>query len=645
MVDKKLESLLDDAVKAYQRRDKRKGAQLLDEILRKDFNHPGAWDLLHRLFGGGREMEDFRRAFTLQYYPDRINDLHRLPAVDAFDASGLFGEAPPVPPAPAAPPVDTPLSPPITPDSLVSEPPARKPGFFARLFGGLRRKPRPEAGGAPAPAAPPAPGSEPPPGAAPAAPAPGGEPAVRRVTQSGGRSMDNLPRASTMASRSVAEVISDQAPATPLPAIEPALKPAGQGKMEIFSRPPAVRPAGAKDKIHVVVVDDIPQTRETVIRTLRFQEDIEVDGTATNGLQAIDLVKELRPDVVIMDVNMPDMDGITATGIIKKEVPYAQIIILTVQDDVDYIRRAMNAGARDFLAKPPMIEELVAAVQRAGEFARRERENVPPPVSAGGMRVLHETAAAGRGKIITLYSPRGGSGCTTLAANLAVALYTADNRVVVVDANLQFGDVAIFFNVQAKNTILDLAPRVEELDNELVEEVLAAHESGVKILAPSRPERSELVTGPQFSQLLSYLSGIFAYVIVDTPRRLTDVTLAALDSSDLVALVTTQDIPSISRMRKFLDLAPALNLDPKRLVVVMNQFDQRVSIDPEKVGNAFNQPVAAVIPASSEIAISAANRGEPFMLVKENAGKPIGRGVLALVEALRHRLNEVAKAD
>ncbi len=162
------------------------------------------------------------------------------------------------------------------------------------------------------------------------------------------------------------------------------------------------------------MVDDIAQTRETVIRTLRFQENIEVEGTAMNGVQAIELVKELKPEVVIMDVNMPDMDGITATGIIKREVPYAQVIILTVQDDVDYIRRAMNAGARDFLAKPPVIEELVAAVERAAEFSRREKAQDASAQPDGAGRASHRPKPAARS-----------SPCTAHAAALAAPPWPA----------------------------------------------------------------------------------------------------------------------------------------------------------------------------------------------------------------------------
>ena len=334
-------------------------------------------------------------------------------------------------------------------------------------------------------------------------------------------------------------------------------------------------------------MDDISQTRETVIRTLRFQENIEVDGTAANGVQAVQLVKELKPEVVIMDVNMPDMDGITATSLIKREVPYTQVIILTVQDDVDYIRRAMNAGARDFLAKPPVIEELVAAVERAAEIARREKEKMPLPIDlgAGWVRIR----AQAKGKSSPFIARAEAQAAPPWPATWLPRCRMRIHKVVIVDGNLQYGDVAVFFNVQNRTSILDLAPRVDELDVELVNEVLVTHTSGIRILSPSRPERSELVTGPQFSQILTFLSQHYDYVIVDTAHRLNDVTLAALDTSDMIVLVTSQDIPSIARMRKFLDLVPGLKLDARRLLVIMNQFDQRIMVDPEKVGQ-YLQP-------------------------------------------------------
>ena len=169
-------------------------------------------------------------------------------------------------------------------------------------------------------------------------------------------------------------------------------------------------------------------------------------------MQAIEKARVYNPDVVVMDVNMPDMDGLTATAYIRRELPATQVVILTVQDDIDYMRQAMMAGARDFLTKPPIIEEMVTAVENANQYAIEAREKESRLATAQ----MRTTAMANRGHIISLYSPRGGSGCSMLATNLAARLYNEDTPVVVVDGNMQFGDIPVLFNVQTRGNILDL---------------------------------------------------------------------------------------------------------------------------------------------------------------------------------------------
>jgi pilus assembly protein CpaE len=210
--------------------------------------------------------------------------------------------------------------------------------------------------------------------------------------------------------------------------------------------------------------------------------------------------------------------------------------------------------------------------------------------------------------------------------------------VAVVDGDLQFGDVAVFLNEQAKNSIVDLAPRSEELDPEIIGEVMLNHaDSGIKVLAsPFHPEQAENVNGNQFSKVLDYLRRMFAYIIVDTDSALTDITLAAIDTSDLIILLTTQDIPAIKNARLFLDLAEILKIDRKRILFVMNRFDKRIGITPEKVGESFKHEVSAVVPFDDRVVVPSINRGRPFML--GDKGRPIARGILSLTEAIRQRL-------
>lgn len=398
------------------------------------------------------------------------------------------------------------------------------------------------------------------------------------------------------------------------------------------------------DKIRVLIVDDVAETRENVRKLLQFEADIEAVGAARSGKEAVQLTQELKPDVVLMDINMPDMDGIAATEAIRQRDQIVQIVILSVQGDPNYMRRAMLAGARDFLTKPPMADDLISAVRRAGQMAQMERGKASAQASSPAAVMAQQMAInLSAGKVIMVYSPKGGVGTTTLAVNLALALNNTDTNVALVDAKLQYGDVGIFMNEQGKNTILDLAPRADELDQEVVESVMIKHAaSGVRVLAaPPRPEQAEHVSAEQFGKLIRRLRQLYAYVVIDTSSALTDITLSALDTCDVIVLVVSQDIPAIKNARLFLDLLQSLGVQRERVAFAMNKYDRRISITPEKVGENLKLPVAGAIPLDERVVIPSVNRGVPFMV--DNRSQPCARAVMELAANLRAQLDKIAE--
>ena len=106
------------------------------------------------------------------------------------------------------------------------------------------------------------------------------------------------------------------------------------------------------DRIQVLIVDDISETRDHLAKLLGFEPDIQVVGTASSGADAIAQAASILPDVILMDINMPDMDGIAATERLSAQVPSAAVVMMSVQGEADYLRRSMLAGAREFLVKP-----------------------------------------------------------------------------------------------------------------------------------------------------------------------------------------------------------------------------------------------------------------------------------------------------
>jgi pilus assembly protein CpaE len=398
-------------------------------------------------------------------------------------------------------------------------------------------------------------------------------------------------------------------------------------------------------EFNVLIVDDDAETRKNVARLLQFENDINVVGTARTGKDAIKQTISLDPDVVLMDINMPDMDGIEATELIQEQAPVSQIVILSVQGDTNYMRSAMLAGARDFLTKPPKGDELVTVIRRAGQKAKEKRqESIYGGRGTGSLSDPRGTTVqlSGLGKIITVYSPKGGVGKTTVATNLAVALHSQETPAIIVDANLQFGDVVVFLNERGRNSIIDLTPHAEHLDTELVEDVVIHHkQSGIDILsAPPHPEDAERVTGPQLVKVLQFLARLYAYVIVDTDSGLSDVTLDTLDASDLLVVISSQDIPSIINTRMMLTLLGTLGVPKQKILLVMNRFDKQIAITPEKVSQNLNHKVAAVLPEDKEVVIPAVNRGVPFML-SDGKAKEIGKNILELVGKIREALSKL----
>ena len=377
-----------------------------------------------------------------------------------------------------------------------------------------------------------------------------------------------------------------------------------------------------------------------VRKLLQFETDIEVVGAARSGKEAIQLVPETKPDVVLMDINMPDMDGIAATEIIRKESPYLQVVILSVQGDHDYMRRAMLVGARDFLTKPPTVDDLTSTIRRAGKLAHEEKAKKALIANVQSNNGFHTNSLTPQknGKVIMVFSPKGGVGSTTVAVNLAISLHNEETRAVLIDADLQFGDVSLFLNEHGKNSILDLSSRVDELEEDIVESVMIKNKlTGLDVLAsPLRPELAEKVKADQVSKLLEYLKGIYSYIIVDTSSNIDDITLSVLDVCDLIVLLSSQGIPSIKNNRLFLELLATLDFSREKIVFCLNKFDRRIAIPPEKIGEHLKLKIDSIIPLDEQVVIPSVNKGTPF--VNTHRSQPASRGIIALAEAVRFRL-------
>jgi pilus assembly protein CpaE len=367
------------------------------------------------------------------------------------------------------------------------------------------------------------------------------------------------------------------------------------------------------DKINVLIVDDIPETRENVRKLLQFEPDVKVIGHAGSGEEAIRMAKELRPHVVLMDINMPDADGIMASQTITTTVPEAQVIIMSVQSEADYIRRAMLAGARDFLMKPFSGDELIEAVRNVHDTRPSLRMPSPSATALAELAAGQPKKAVREGNVIAVFSPKGGIGCTTVSINIAVALANNGHKTLLIDGSLQFGDVGVMLNIKALTSVVDVIERISELDQDLISSVVATHDSGLKVLlAPPRPEMAELVKDAEVRALIRTLRELFDFVIIDTSSSLNDVNLAMLDVADRIILIARQDLTSLKNVSRFFDLSEDLEYERDKVMLVINHGSNKLSITVKDIVDTLKWPVTAVLP-EDDAAYSAADQGRPLV--------------------------------
>ena len=406
--------------------------------------------------------------------------------------------------------------------------------------------------------------------------------------------------------------------------------------------------ASGSDKIRVLIVDDIAETRENVRKLLAFEADVEVVGVAGTGRESVQMAKDLQPNIIMMDINMPEMDGITAVELITREVPIAQVIMMSVQSEADYLRRSMLAGARDFLTKPFTSEDLVATIRRVHRMGQTRAATLAAatPVSAQPQAGKGSSVAvAGQGHdgvVVVVFGPKGGIGTTTLAVNVAVALHQRmeANRVIVVDASLQFGDVGVFLNLPSNRNITDLCS-IDDFDPDSIDTSAVVHASGIRaLLAPPRPEMADLVGPDQIKRILEELRGQYDYILVDTATIINDTILTALDLADRIILVATPDIPAIKNARLLFEITDALNYPPNKIMLVINKSDRRSGITAQMIEDNIKHQVVAQIPLDEALVLNSINRGVPFII--DQRAKPIGQAVSQLAERIAAEFREPA---
>jgi pilus assembly protein CpaE len=380
-------------------------------------------------------------------------------------------------------------------------------------------------------------------------------------------------------------------------------------------------------KFKILVVDDEPITRKMVSTIL--EKNGFSAATAENGRDCLRQLPSLKPDLILLDVMMPEMDGYETCREIRSDPDTANlpIIMLTALDSVEQKVKGFETGADDYLPKPFNTEELLAhinALLRIVQTQSPKKDDASAPTT------------------LAVFSLRGGAGVTSISVNLAAGLAQLwDVDVSLVDMVPVAGQSALFLNQTLKTTWSDLAHKnLADIDDHLVMPVLLPHPSRVFTLAsPLKPEDSDLITSQTTEKVISTLSSLFSYVVMDLPHNLSDVTLTCLDQADVIILVLQPEIASIRAGKMALDIFHALNYTHKRIFYVLNWTFPRLGLALEDIERFTKHKIDLVIPYAPDEFIAGLNYGKPPVLAAPD--KPIG----AIFEELAFTLSSESQRN
>ncbi|MCU9613529.1 AAA family ATPase [Caldibacillus lycopersici] len=304
---------------------------------------------------------------------------------------------------------------------------------------------------------------------------------------------------------------------------------------------------------------------------------------------------------------------------ISHHYPATAVLLLLKKEAIDY-KKAMFSGAIDVLDIECDEADIIESVEKAEAVVRLKMDNT-------GLK-----DDAQKGKIITVCSTKGGVGKTTISVNLATAFNKQNLKVAVVDLDLQFGDVALLFDIQPSQSIYDWVKQSFENGDRSTERFLSKHKSGIDILAaPALPEFAELINGEHISYLCERLKQEYDVIIVDTPPAFVETSLVALENSDWILLIASLDLPALKNGKLAVDTLSLLGLK-EQIHVIINRDSEVEGISKEMVEDVLGMKVTGSIPSDYRTVISSINKGEPFVTLMPRTA--VAKAVLAITDQL-----------
>jgi pilus assembly protein CpaE len=341
-----------------------------------------------------------------------------------------------------------------------------------------------------------------------------------------------------------------------------------------------------------LVVSDAGGSDQTLEQTLQRYGYTRIVQAGTMA-DALRILEEQHIDLLLVPVDAVDEMELAALDRLNRRDRHMGIIATGTRAEPELMLRAMRAGIQEFLVRPLAVTDLTAAVERV---YRRTSSTV-----VGG-------------QVYAAFGAKGGVGTSTTAVNLAYAFTQAhpEAHVAVADLAMPGGDVRLLLNVRPAYDLGDIAEKVDRVDADLMHSVMVPATDGLWVLsAPERPEAEEVVDANVAATVVKQLRALFNYSVLDCEHNLNDRTLAALDASDRIILLTELKVPALRAAQRTLGVFRRLGYPNEKLGVVVNRFQSGDVVTPAEAADVLKADIYFRLPNDYKTCSQASTDGVP----------------------------------
>ncbi len=333
-----------------------------------------------------------------------------------------------------------------------------------------------------------------------------------------------------------------------------------------------------------LVVSDDSTAESTIRAALPTTTSIRFVSLRDALDSAAEMVAETSPSVVLVSCSSNAEWGLRVIGDMANVEPKRPIIALYSGNPNGFMEPAFRAGADDLLVLPLPPDQLAFELQKI--VARRRGAETE----------------RGRGELITVLGPKGGTGKTVTATNLAVALADLGAKPLVIDLDLQFGDVGLALGLKPERTIFDLVQAGGSLDSEKIDGFAVKHFSGAAaLLAPTRPDQAAVVSTGFLRDLFTVARRSYDFVIVDTAPAFSPEVIAAIDASSHLCVVGMLDALSLKDTKIGLETLKQMGYSTDDVSLVLNRADSSVGISMSDVYSLLKKDPDILVPSDRSI--------------------------------------------